>query len=198
MSLVEDKGLPLVRRTIEIPPVKPPGKNKMKSNKFYKKRKFGNTHVWKCGDCGARFRKEKPIKCSECNGENFIDSSTKFGNVPIHECDQCGAHYEENKPSKCNQCDGKVFVRHASTREFYRWRELQLMQKGGFIKKLKRQVRYPVEINSKKVCSYVADFVYYTAKGKFVIEDSKGRQTPLFKLKQKMVEAYYGVPVTIT
>jgi len=123
-------------------------------------------------------------------------SYRKYKNIPVYECEQCGLHYEESRPRECH-CKCENFVYHASKKEFLRWRELQLMQKGKVITGLKRQVSMPVKINSISVFKYVADAVYYK-NGKQVIEDSKGKQTDVFKLKRKAVEAYYGIEILIT
>lgn len=122
----------------------------------------------------------------------------KYGNVPVYECDHCGQNFKDNNPGVCNVCKHKDFVYHASTREFLRWRQLLLLEKGKFVSNLKRQVRLPIKINSIPVFSYVADFVYLNKHGQRIIEDSKGTETDVFKLKRKCVEAYYGFSITIT
>lgn len=122
----------------------------------------------------------------------------KYGNVPVNECDHCGQSFKDDKPVSCTVCKHNDFVYHASTKEFLRWRQLLLLEKGKFISNLKRQVRLPIKINSISVFVYVADFVYHNKHGKYIIEDSKGKETDVFKLKRKCVEAYYGFSITIT
>ena len=72
------------------------------------------------------------------------------------------------------------------------------MQRAGKINRLRRQVRYRIKINAITVFTYVADADYYTDQGHHVIEDTKGVETAVFKLKRKAFEAYYGIPITIT
>lgn len=82
--------------------------------------------------------------------------------------------------------------------EAERWSELQLLLKAGEIKNLTRQVTIPCLINGRKVFSYRPDFVYLdTRTGQNVIEDFKGMQTDVFKLKRKILEAQ-GMTILIT
>lgn len=88
-------------------------------------------------------------------------------------------------------------IKFDSKGEANRSQELELLQKAGEIKNLNRQVRIPCIINSVKVFTYVADFMYYDNRlGKNVIEDFKGMLTDVFKLKQKILEAQ-GLHITI-
>lgn len=84
-----------------------------------------------------------------------------------------------------------------STREARRYQDLVLMQKGGQINLLRRQVPYPIYIKGKKICDWLADFVYIQ-NGLVVVEDSKGHKTDIYKLKKKMVEAEYGFRIRET
>lgn len=96
---------------------------------------------------------------------------------------------------KINTPDGKF----DSKAEYERWCELKLLQLGGKIFNLRRQVAYPIEINGIHVCVWIADYVYTDFQtGKEVAEDLKGISTDVFKLKRKMVEAYYGFKILVT
>lgn len=75
--------------------------------------------------------------------------------------------------------------------ELGRWRELQLLERGGAIKDLQRQVKLPIKVNGKHIAFYVADFVYQDGKRK-VVEDYKSPATmklPDFRLKWKLMQA---------
>lgn len=85
-----------------------------------------------------------------------------------------------------------------STKEARRWGELKLLERAGEIRDLKRQVRIPLEgrdgpvkfIKSNRTAVYVADFVYFdTRLGAEVIEDAKGYETDVFKLKRAILAA---------
>lgn len=96
-------------------------------------------------------------------------------------------------------------VRFASKAEARRWDELRMLEKAGEITDLKRQVAYPLYVNDLLVGSYVSDFDYLRIEDasdggrrvRRVVEDVKGVQTPLFRLKAKMFEAFYSFPITI-
>lgn len=135
------------------------------------------------------------------------------GNVtPIYECDKCDAYFKRvDNPStsrpeevcdpvrSCTACGHEVINYFASWNEFVRWRELLLLQKQGYIKKLQRQTRFPIKINLVKVFTMVSDFDYYTNQDQYVVEDKKsGVLTDVFKLKKKCFEAYYGVELKIS
>ena len=71
-------------------------------------------------------------------------------------------------------------IRFASGLEGQRYRMLKLMERAGEIHELQLQVRFPLMVGSVKIATYIADFVYLKA-GQRVIEDAKGKQTPVFR-----------------
>ena len=77
------------------------------------------------------------------------------------------------------------------------WLVLQDRLRKGEIMNLKRQIRFPLEVNGKKVCDYIADFTY-TENGVFVVDDYKGKVTDLFRIKAKLFEVIYGYKIRIT
>lgn len=85
-------------------------------------------------------------------------------------------------------------IKFDSKREAQRYGALQLMLKAGLISNLRLQVPYQITVNGKKVCRYVADFVY-SENGKEVVEDVKGMKTPVYNLKKKLMEAVFGVVI---
>lgn len=85
-------------------------------------------------------------------------------------------------------------IKFDSKREAQRYGALQLMLKAGLISNLRMQVPYQIVINGKKCFKYLADFVYDDG-GKEIIEDVKGFRTPLYRLKKKIVEAWFGVVI---
>lgn len=86
-----------------------------------------------------------------------------------------------------------------SNREAERYKVLRLMEKAGEIAELRRQVTFPLYVNSKLVCSYKADFVYWDLKsGKEIAEDSKGFRTKDYRLKAKLFEAVKGFKILET
>ncbi len=84
--------------------------------------------------------------------------------------------------------DGVTF---ASKAEAARYSELKLLERSGYITGLILQPRFPLIVDGKKICSYVADFGYQDKSNRHVIEDVKGVQTPVYKLKSKLFHALF-------
>ena len=81
-------------------------------------------------------------------------------------------------------------IRFASQAEGRRYAQLKLLERAGEISRLELQPAFRCEINSKLVCTYRADFSYFT-KSSRTVEDVKGMKTPVYRLKKKLVEALY-------
>lgn len=90
--------------------------------------------------------------------------------------------------------DGITF---ASGKEGRRYSELKLMQRAGLISALECHPEYPIIVSGVKVSKYIGDF-RYAENGVSVLEDVKGVQTPIFRLKAKLIKALYGVEIRIT
>lgn len=84
-----------------------------------------------------------------------------------------------------------------SRREAERWLTLRLLERGGAISDLQRQIRFPLKVNGKLVCTYVADFTY-RCDGKLIVEDSKGCRTREYINKAKLFEALHGFAIRET
>ena len=92
------------------------------------------------------------------------------------------------------EVDGRVFASRAEAR---RYSELCLLEKAGEIKRLETQPVYPIVVNGKKICTYIADFRYFDSGfSREIIEDVKGMKTPVYRLKKKLVEALYNITIT--
>ena len=87
--------------------------------------------------------------------------------------------------------------RHDSRLEAGRCDALHILEAQGEIHRLELQPIFPVIINGKTVCKYVADFAWFTQDCR-IVEDVKGMTTPIFNLKKKLVEASHpGTVITI-
>jgi len=84
-----------------------------------------------------------------------------------------------------------------SAAEARRWTDLRVLERVGLVRDIRRQVVFPLCVNGVEVCKYEADFIYdeIAARG-IVIEDVKGIQTAVFRLKARFMAAL-GTPVTI-
>jgi len=87
-------------------------------------------------------------------------------------------------------------IEFASIKEAKRYQELKWLEKAGMITQLTLQETWilipPFEKNGKKYRAifYQSDFSY-TENGKRIVEDTKGFETAVFKLKKKMFEYEY-------
>jgi hypothetical protein len=88
-------------------------------------------------------------------------------------------------------------IRFASRMEARRFQELRMLERAGEISNLKLQTRWPLVVNGVKVCEYRPDFEYDEG-GRHVVEDVKGKATPEFRLKAKLMKAIHGVTVLET
>ena len=89
---------------------------------------------------------------------------------------------------------GKVYD---SKKEANRAFELELLAKMGKIQNLQKQVPFVlqegyVNKHGKKIrpITYIADFTY-EENGILIVEDTKGFETDVFKIKRKMLEYKY-------
>lgn len=83
-----------------------------------------------------------------------------------------------------------------SKKERGRWMDLRLMERAGEIRELQRQIKYPLEVNGIHVGDYIADMVY--DKNGLVVEDVKGYQTDIYRLKKKLMLACHGIEILET
>ena len=100
---------------------------------------------------------------------------------------------ESKYKNKKTQIDMYVFD---SAKEAKRYIELKLLERAGEISNLELQPRFLLQESFKKngktyrKIDYVADFKYIE-KGKTKVEDVKGLQTDVFKIKHKLFEKKY-------
>ena len=108
------------------------------------------------------------------------------------------------KKSKYNakkvEVDGIKFDSKAEA-EYYE--HLKCLKKAKLVADIERQKRIVIlpsyEIKGRKVRAthYIADFVVTYIDGEVEYVDVKGYETDTFKLKKKMFESMYGIPLRI-
>lgn len=98
-------------------------------------------------------------------------------------------------------------IKFQSKKEANRWAELQLLEKGGAIFDLCRQVKFELlpaqkDLRTGRVIErpvhYVADFVYKTKHDggiRTIVEDTKGFKTAEYILKRKMILYFKGIQI---
>lgn len=82
-------------------------------------------------------------------------------------------------------------VNFHSKAEAMRYLELKMLAQAGKITELRLQPEFFLQVAGVPICRYLADFLY-VEDGKRIIEDVKGFETDVFKLKWKLVHALYG------
>jgi hypothetical protein len=90
--------------------------------------------------------------------------------------------------------DGKVFD---SMKERDRYISLRYLVGTGDITELECQVSFRLESDDKKICDYVADFVY-RRNGEMIVEDVKSamtRRLAVYRLKKKLLLAQYKIEI---
>lgn len=91
--------------------------------------------------------------------------------------------------SKKTVIDGITFD---SKKEAARWVELKALEASGAITKLERQLSFPFVLNGVKICTYRCDFAYFDPRvSKRIYEDVKGYRTDIYRLKKKMLHAFF-------
>ncbi len=107
-----------------------------------------------------------------------------------------GAGVPSKYRSKAVVLDG---IRFDSKKEAMRWSELKLMEASGEIEGLQRQVRwtFPIQTDTGRCYAYVADFCY-VRHGRLVVEDTKGFETDVSKIKRGLMRYFHGVEVVFS
>lgn len=84
---------------------------------------------------------------------------------------------------------------HDSQAERARCWVLQQRERLGEIQQLRRQTRWPLEVNGVPICVYVCDFDYFDTEWRRVLEDTKGVRTRDYRIKAKLMQAVYGITI---
>ena len=94
--------------------------------------------------------------------------------------------------------------KYRSQRERDRHQALLMLEKAGRVTGLVREVKFElapgVQIQGEKrkrpAVRYVADFVYSDVyAGRIVVEDAKGMQTPVYRLKKHLMATVHGIHI---
>lgn len=90
--------------------------------------------------------------------------------------------------------DGHYFPSEA---ECERYKTLKQREQDGTITDLELQPRYRIAHpdNGLLICTYVGDFRYRNATCNLVVEDVKGLISDVYKIKRKMMRAFYGIRI---
>jgi Protein of unknown function (DUF1064) len=105
-----------------------------------------------------------------------------------------------NRANVPTEVDGERFP---SKKQANRYQDLKLMQKAGKIRKLRREVLFPLIVNGWPIYEggYRADATYYETVGDlevYRVEDSKGFATETYLHKKRLMKAIYGIVILET
>ena len=93
-------------------------------------------------------------------------------------------------------------IKFDSKWESERYLYIKSLERAGRVRNLELQVRFALEVNGQKICTYIADFRYEkeNANGDWekIVEDAKGVETPEFKLKKKLMKACLGIEIFLS
>ncbi len=83
-----------------------------------------------------------------------------------------------------------------SKKEAKRYEELRLLARAGEIQYLELQKVYELipKQSGERACKYIADFVYME-NGKQIVEDVKGKRTPVYIIKRKLMLWVHGIKI---
>lgn len=84
---------------------------------------------------------------------------------------------------------------YSSKKEASRAYELDLLQAGGIIRKWEAQIPFAFQLNGVKICKYICDFRVFYKDGRVEIEDVKGFRTDIYRLKKKLMKAFYEIEI---
>ena len=119
---------------------------------------------------------------------NFYISSNRYGK------------YSVSSPDR-RTMDGIVFD---SRMEMLRYADLKLLEKAGEIRELSIQPKYELlegfvrRGKNYLPIHYIGDFLYYDVKKKRkVVEDVKGVETEVFKIKQKLFAYRHNIELVL-
>lgn len=112
-------------------------------------------------------------------------------------CKGCGRlHADDGGEANCH-C-GAGFILFHSKREAEYYLQILTLQEIKVLRDIVRQPSFDFKISGKKMFTYRADFSYIdTENGKRRVIDVKGFDTPLGKLKRKIIEAAHGINIEI-
>ena len=104
-------------------------------------------------------------------------------------------------PKKSKYSNIKMVVDNitfASRKEGRRYQDLKILLRSGAIQGLDLQPEYEFYYQGVKICKYIADF-RYIENNVLIVEDVKGGpRTPVYRIKAKLLKAFFNITVRET
>lgn len=82
-----------------------------------------------------------------------------------------------------------------SIKHYRRQVTLKYLHFHNKIQDLKKEVPFNIIINGIHVCTYIADYTYIM-DGQFIVEDVKGKISPEYAIKRKLMLAVHGIKIS--
>ncbi len=101
--------------------------------------------------------------------------------------------YAPQKPYQAIPRDGFPSCKHA-----YRASRLKTLEADGRISDLKFEVPFSLEVKEVFIARYIADFTYKLPNGRMIVEDVKGRRSPIYEFKKKLMKACLNIEIIET
>lgn len=107
------------------------------------------------------------------------------------------AFVEGREAARANKYGAEREGKYASKHEAAVAASLNALSRAGKIRELREQHRFVlVPQNGKlRAVTYIADFTYIDADGKFHVLDAKGFKTQIYRLKKRMMGLILGLEV---
>ena len=102
-------------------------------------------------------------------------------------CMGAGMRPRNKYGNRKTEVDGIVFH---SKKEARRYGQLRFLEKGKKITGLACQPSFDLIVGGVKIAKYVGDFIYFE-DDQCVVEDVKGFETPVFKIKWALARALF-------
>lgn len=106
---------------------------------------------------------------------------------------QGASKYRNVKVTIDTHFHGRVTFDSTAESHRYLYHERRLMSGEQF--EIELQPEFKLVVNDVRICNYRADFRLTYPDGRVVIEDVKGKVTPEYSIKRKLVQAIYGIEI---
>jgi hypothetical protein len=73
--------------------------------------------------------------------------------------------------------------------------EFMAMAKNKGVLRVVRKERFTFVLNGVKLCAYESDWTVYYKDGRKEVFDAKGVRTPVYKIKKKIMKAFFNIDI---
>lgn len=131
-----------------------------------------------------------------------------MGKQEVWSAEQFQKHYQKTEGAKMRADYSKYHnvitevdgIKFQSKKEAEYYGKLKIRKRAGEILDFERQKVYKIFVKGELICKYIADFVVTFPDGIVVVIDVKSvatRKNPVFRIKQKLMQAVLGIKIEI-